>query len=91
VLRPILQRMSNMAFRFTQRYHPNLPPEFVLPCWRKTIALEEFPYIVARRENPDWSETALRVKIATLGTWEYYFAFSHGLSTNCMVPSMKAQ
>lgn len=48
---------------------------------RKSITVEEFPFITARQENLKWSEHQLREQIMALGHWEYYFPFSHGLTT----------
>jgi len=42
------------------------PTEFLLSQIRKHIVLEEFPFIAANRENPDWSEEKL---FAALSTW----------------------
>ncbi len=81
MLTPVLKAISNLAYRFTQRYQPDYPTEFLLPQIRKTITLEEFPFIAARRDNPAWTEAAVSAKIEALGTWEHYFEFSHGLST----------
>jgi len=55
--------------------------EFLLPQLRKHIVLEEFPFIAANKENPSWPEERLRATINQLGHWEYYFPFSHGLTT----------
>ena len=60
--------MSNLAYRFTQRYQPDYPSEFLLPQIRKSIVVEEFPYITERLENPALSEAALRAKIDDLLT-----------------------
>jgi predicted RNA methylase len=57
------------------------PTEFLLPQIRKHIVVEEFPFITANLENPDWSEDELKARIQELGSWEYYFAFAHGLTT----------
>ncbi len=57
------------------------PTEFLLPQIRKRVILEEFPFITANMENPKWSEDRLRAKITELGHWEYYFEFSHGVTT----------
>lgn len=62
-------------------------PEFLLPQIRKHIVVEEFPFITANRENPDWSEEELRAKIIELGPWAYRFAFAYGLTTETFCES----
>ncbi|GAB4549226.1 MAG: methyltransferase domain-containing protein [Anaerolineae bacterium] len=47
----------------------------------KHFTVEEFPFIVAKQENPAWSPEVLRQRVHDLGTWEYYFPFSHGITT----------
>lgn len=63
------------------RVQPETGIEFLLPQIRKHVTLEEFPFIAANKENPDWSEEKLRATIHKLGPWEYFFAFSHRLTT----------
>lgn len=41
----------------------------------KHFTVEEFPFIVAKQENPAWSPEVLRQRVHDLGTWEYYFPF----------------
>lgn len=60
--------------------HP-YPTEFLLPQIEKHISLREFPFIEKNLENPAFSEEKLRQLIQELGWWEYYFPFSHGLTT----------
>lgn len=57
------------------------PVEFLLPKLEKSIDIAEFPFIAERTENPAWSQENLREEIRRLGKWEYYFPFSHGLTT----------
>lgn len=55
--------------------------EFLLPQIKKHITPDEFPFLQDRRENPEWTEERLRATVQRLGHWEYYFPFSHGLTT----------
>jgi 2-polyprenyl-3-methyl-5-hydroxy-6-metoxy-1,4-benzoquinol methylase len=57
------------------------PVEFLLPKVHKDISIAEFPFVADNMENPAWSKEALSDAIERLGKWEYYFPFSHGLTT----------
>lgn len=81
MLTALLQQLSRAAYRFTQRYQPEHPPEYLLPQLRRTIRPAEFPFIAERRLNPAWSAADLEAQLRALGPWEYYFEFGHGLTT----------
>lgn len=61
----------------------NLPERYSLGFTelRKPITVEEVPFIRDRTHNPLWTEEMLRTQIHALGQWQYYFEFSHGLTT----------
>lgn len=77
----LIQRLTRLWRSRVAQILPSPVTEFLLPVHRKTIALREFDFIEARRTNPDWSQEQLEEAIHRLGHWEYYFEFSHGLTT----------
>lgn len=78
----LLKRISRKLYQpSVEEWLQFYPVEFLLPQHRKDISIAEFPFVAANTENPAWSEQSLRETIKRLGRWEYYFPFSHGLTT----------
>ena len=77
------ERISNAVGMISPETGHNA--EFLLPKTEKQIVIEEIPYISDRMENEKWDSESIKSEILRTGHWEYYFEFSHGLSTeiNC--------
>lgn len=82
LLRRTRKKIASMLYTPTaEEWLHYYPVEFQLPTIEKHIEIAEFPFIEANRENDAWSHDALVEAIDRLGHWEYYFPFSHQLTT----------
>ena len=75
---PVINNQLHVYQGDWDQFHPT---EFLLPRIEKSIVLDEVPFIVRCRHETDWKEARLRRKIQSLGHWEYYLEFAHGLTT----------